>query len=244
MGAERVCFLHVAGLGHTENANQKVASVSKSAQIQKLVHILFDALCTGEYLKISGDDRQREKLLEDSTVCEQATSVYRDCFARIKHWENLDIRYSDLREKLASLALSTPHAVFDITSVSKEVLGDLVTICLVEGIHNLHTFAVRGELRFNNPKEMLFHALSASSDHRYDYINILGTEVFARCARSILVRRTPLLLAVGLVAVLSMALFAAPFVEGNNAIVSRFISGLSTVAGIVSLVLIFVPLRH
>lgn len=243
MNVERVVFLHVVGLGRSGEMLPNASRASRSAQIQKLVHTLFDALCSGDYLAISPEDRQRERLSEDGAACDQAAGVYRDCFARIRRWDNEDIGYLALPERMGELASANPNSLFDITSVSKDVLGDLVAVCLTKNISNLHALALRVQPRFKMPAEMLFHALVAKPEPGYEYINILETAVFTGCARSIFVRRMPLSLAIVFVLGLHLVVSVVLFFEGASSPFLQWISALSSAASLSSLVFVFRPPR-
>lgn len=247
-GIRTITFLHITGVatnGKGAGASTGVVSLSVSRTVQ----MLMDHLTKGTY-RFFQEPRQDE-MVDLSAVYDEKDlmmlkSKYKQCLDADISWANREIKYSELRAELARINKKDAGSLFDVTAVNKVFLGDILSCCIVEGIRNLYTFDLEHEPNFGEPWKMLFHELSdkESQNRLYKYTDVVDTPVFRECSRSLLVRTTPILLAVCIAAILVVTMVVI-FLLTNEA--NRFIQGLFVVAAVSSLlsvVLSFFPPRR
>jgi hypothetical protein len=156
--------------------------------------------------------------------------LYRPCLSLQP--KAIDLPSTQLREKIRSVAQST-DSIVDITSAKKSLLGDILAASVVEGLDRLYTFELTSPPDFDRPWSMLLHDLLPAGKG-YTYVNLVETDVFKECSRSILVR-PPYLKGISLAAiVLLVATAVLVFFYGDNW-VAKWSSIFSLITGLLSL---------
>lgn len=208
---DTVEFLHVADLGPDGLALGKGAS-GYSEQVQFRVRHLLETLRNGRY-EFSNGPRKGEivDLPLDAEGLGRAKQRY-ESYLRLR-WRARDISYFDLSKEIVQRWYRYEGTIFDVTAVKKRYLGDLVAICLVEGISALHSFEIRGRPTFDEPWRMLVHDLGRDG---YEFVNLLDTPVFRERARRVLGKGLLIRIAAGSTAALLALAMATYFATGGG----------------------------
>jgi hypothetical protein len=165
---------------------------------------------------------------------------YEHCLSDRVVWKTKRIGYASLKDFIFHLSKKRSVSV-DVTSVDKGYIGDLIACALLAGLNGIFIFKLLDKPNFEKPWAMLYHNLDEGNNYRY--INIIETQVFSECSRSILIRTTPLILSIaGTIMLLSVVLIAS-FVLGFDSGFMKVISAIGTVLGISSFWLIFLPVH-
>lgn len=239
----RVVFLHISGLADTSGTTQVADGLS--GRILGSVQAQLEALAErAEYSFRSGPRsgehiRLRDVCTEDETIAAQR--YYKNCRELPISYSNEELDYGALRTRLRAIAIER-DAFVDVTAISKRYLGDVVAAGLVEGLVGLYTFNLVSQEDFQNPWRTLIHALERSPERAFEYTNILDTQVYRECAKTVLVRRPRLVWSLGATAVF-FALGGALIALGSSSELTQGVAILSSIASVLSLVFVFVPPR-
>ncbi len=88
---------------------------------------------------------------------------------------------------------------------------------------------------------MLIHGLTEKVD--FEYIPITKTTIFQENLKAILIRSTPVRVAISTTLIFVILALIANFLLGNNSIILQAFGVINTVLGIIAFVLIFLPPR-
>lgn len=216
-------------------------------QINTLCRNVFDLiynLSAGIYKYYIGINQGKEVSLDtrySPTELADIKATYKLCLSNDIKWDTESFEYSAMKQAIASLNKRGKNNIFDITSFSKSLMGDIIACCLLENIQELYTFELIGKLNFSEPWTMLIHKLKEQKD--YKYINIVKTSVFQESAKQILIRTTPLIISIISTITFVILALAATFILGESHVVSRLMNTVGIALGIVSFFLIFFPIR-
>ncbi|AFZ26384.1 hypothetical protein Cylst_4288 [Cylindrospermum stagnale PCC 7417] len=157
-------------------------------------------------------------------------------------WDIERIRYLDLRRNISLLhKKGRANIIFDVTSVSKVYIGDILACCLLENIDTVYTFELLVKPDFSKPWKLLIHDLEEGKQYRY--LNLVETPIFKESSKDILIRTTPLIISIIGTALFVALTLAATFAFGNNSAITQVISTVGTALGITSFFLIYFPIR-
>lgn len=248
-GVRTVEFIHIRDFGESTSVPEEIRGNKRSAKVWGWVHSLLHDLATaGEYHYFEGEKAGQRVDLQQFYSPEAFAAmreVYNQCFQFEVQWNHRDIPYSDLRKEIRGITAKKPSAIVDVSSIGKRFIGDLVAVSVLEGFDSLYTFDLVQRPDFEHPWATLFHDLkpSASTKAKYRYINLLDTHLFRECSRSLLVKRPPLYWSGAIGSVLLLGTVLAYWTSGVS---SGFVQGMfimSAVASLLSLLLVFFPLR-
>jgi hypothetical protein len=236
----RVVFIHIKGLTSNPQATDGLSGRALGA-----VQSQLDGLAErGEYMTTNAVPRrvQLSELYGDRARAVQA--FYKSCRDHSVVFSNEELAYGSLRARLRAVAAEGDAAYVDITAIKKRYLGDLVAAGLVEGLRGLYTFdLINTKPDFESPWRMLIHELEAHQPATFAYTNILDTEVYRACTKSVALRAPALKwTALATVILLAVVLVAYGKLGPTDTITQAFFVT-SSLASIVSLVLVFVPPR-
>lgn len=221
---------------------------SRTAQVQlnllrTNVYSLLQCLSTGIYKYHTG--ALKDKLVQLDTEYNTADlaklkAKYSLCLTDDIDWTIERVEYLNLRQYISALR-KRKGVVVDVTSVSKVYIGDIFACSLLENIDKLCTFELLVKPNFDKPWKILIHELV--EDKEYRYTNLVETPIFKESNKSILIRRTPLLVSiVGTVFFVAVTL-AATFIFGFSSVFIQVVSTIGTVLGIISFFLVYFPVR-
>jgi hypothetical protein len=242
---DHVVFVHVSAVHGEAAADEK----DMSAAVYRNVTILLSHLASGQYRHFGGDrdgslvDLAQQYSTEDLAALKQ---LYRTCQDRKVKWSHRQVPYSSLRQELARSRRAEPQSLYDVTAVSKSLLGDVVALSILEGIRDLYTFDLRTPPTFDEPWRMLWHDLAAvgSMPAKYSYVNIVDTPVFREASGSILVRTPSLVISLGAAVVLLGVAVGVYYVRGMVNPFIQVTSIASAVSSLLALFLNFFPPRR
>jgi hypothetical protein len=249
-GVGRVEFLYIQGLGESTQAMNHAPSDKQSSKVWYHVTTLLESLATASnYIYFTGASAGRKKDLAEVYPADRLIdikSMYRLCREIKVQWGHRDIPHSRLQKEIATISAAQPPAIVDVSSVKKIYLGDLIASGFIERLDYLCTFDLRIRPDHDHPWTMLFHDLKKndSSAAKYDYVNLLDTEIFREYSKSLLVRRPPLLISIGLALAFLVVTLVAYFASGPNSIIVQITFLLSSIASILSLFYSLYPLRR
>lgn len=238
-GVRTVEFIHVRGFGEQSSTQ---SSEGKSAKILRRVHTLLEDLVTfGEYRHFEGEESGTKVDLKKIYPPDRLAAIknlYSACLRPEIQLTNKDIDYSGLRGLVSHIADKVPSAIVDVSSVKKGFIGDLVAASVVEGLQSLYTFDLLKRADYDHPWTMLFHDLNPNGSQKpqYKYVNLLDTQVFRECSRSLLVRKPSLYISLVLGFILLMATLAAYLIYGESNWFVQFTFIMSAIASLLSLV--------
>ena len=245
-GIRKVVFLHIKGLeGEAPSDSERGISLAVFLQVQSLL----DDLSKGFYRFFAGHkDGNKMINLQDMYPgrLNLIKATYKQCLDMKVEWGYRDINYWDLREELARISKEEPGSIFDVTSIRKSHLGDILTCCIIEGIHSLYTFDLKIQPNFDEPWTMLFHELRTDNLEKshYRYTNIVDTSIFKACSNSILVRTPPIKISLLVAAVLLLVVLGVYFHFGEVNWFVQLAYIISAIASLLSLYLTFFPPRR
>lgn len=209
------------------------------------VYDLIKNLSLGFYKYYTGNHKDTLFALDtvySSSELARLKAQYIPCLTDNIKWDIERIKYLELRKYISSLnKKSDRKIIFDVTSVTKVYIGDILACCLLEDVRELRTFEFLIIPNYEKPWKMLIHELEESKQYRH--LNLVETPIFKEGANTILIRTTPLLISIiGTVIFVALALVTT-FVLGNNSAVTQAISSVGTALGIISFFLIYFPIR-
>ena len=242
-----VTFMHILGLPGSDGqatADQKELAGEVSSRVRMLLEGLAKE---AKYTFYTDRDDNRSVAIaeqEGEGIAEAVRVYYSQARACGVSYSEENVRYPDLRTRLREMAKNRRDTIVDVTAVKKRYLGDIVAAALLEGVKPVYTFDLPRQ-DFETPWRVLIHSLAPTSPKReYKYIDIVDTPIFDDCARSILLRRPPLLLSSAVTAVLLPIVLLAYFTIGPDSNVVKVLTPLSAVASMVSLALALFPARE
>lgn len=243
----KIVFLYVENRAGSDNDTS-----SSARSVRENVESLLSSLAhEGKYKYFTGNMRGTEvDLLQKGYSLDKLASVkekYALLRARKVSWSDQDIDYFELKDELARIHTTEPDSIFDVTAVSKSYLGDIFAIGVVEGIDNIYTFGLNRSPNFDKPWESLFHELNfrkPGDKKGYDYVNLTKTYIYDKCTKSILVRQPSLVLSLLVAIALLITLIITSFVFGPTNWLVLIISGVATIASLLSFYFIFFPPRR
>lgn len=200
----------------------------------------------GKYKYFMEDKKVKETDLQTKYSPEELATLkekYASLKSRRVAWTDNEIDYEKLKEELAGIHKAEPDSIFDVSAVHKSYLGDIFAIGLVEGIHNICTFKLNKKENFAEPWKSLFHELEFKKpgDKGYDYVNLTKRHIYVECTKSIFNRQPPLVLSLLIAIILLIALIITSFVFGSTNWLALIISGVATIASVLSLFFLFFP---
>jgi hypothetical protein len=131
--------------------------------------------------------------------------VYRRMNERILNRHLVPITYNILKDQLNQLTKKhggAKNCIIDLTGAAKAPSIDIFSVCLALGIKSVHLFELVDWPDPKNPDASLYHALGESG---YSYQCLTSTDP-VRASQSALLRKTPVLWAIGLTAFVVMAI--------------------------------------
>jgi hypothetical protein len=242
-----ITFVHIVGLESSTFRMQGNLEKGISFKVSQNAHVLLHNLAyDGEYTYFDNEEeRKRVKLLEvyneEQSKVDEIRRFYQECLD-VKTWTHRDISYNGLRKEIARIKKQQPDSMFDVTAIGKQYLGDIIAICIIEGIDNLHTFSAKRKPDFDNPWRMLIHELR--DGQKYEYINIINTDIFSDCSKSILVRTLPVTISIGIVGIIFLIISTISWLYGDDNLLLQIFGNIGIAAGILSVLLVFFPPRH
>jgi hypothetical protein len=238
----RVTFAHIKGLiPSTESSDGLSGRVMGKVQAQ-LAALSED----GEYLITSGErSGQRLDLRKEcgEEKAAQTRAYYSRCRDLSVSYSNEEIEYAQLREYLRRIARQSATTFVDVTAIRKRYLGDLVAGGLVEGLGGLHTFDIILPADFDRPWLMLIHELEPGGSKAFAYTNLLDTQVYKSCKRSVVVRTPGYWMALTATLILITAAVVAFTQLGPSSNATQGFFYVSSVASILSLAFMFLVPR-
>lgn len=223
---------------------------SKTEQVQlnllrANVYDLIKNLSLGFYKYYTGNKKDTLFALDSeysSSGLAKLKAQYIPCLTDNIQWNIERVNYLELRKYISFLHKKFgKNIIFDVTSVTKVYIGDILACCLLENISNLCTFELLIKPDFSKPWKILIHDLEEGRQYRH--LNLVETPIFKESVKAILVRTTPLLISIIGTSVLITLTLAATFILGNNSAIIQAISTVGTVLGIISFILIYFPIR-
>jgi hypothetical protein len=240
---DTIVFIHIRGTSGNASEADLSAVALRNVQIQ------MDRLASGEYRYFDTEKAGQTMRLSEVYAPEQLAAfkaTYARCLEKEVSWANHQIAYATLRDDLAKLKRDEKDSLFDVTSISKSLLGDVIAASILEGIDSLYTLDLRARPNFDEPWRMLLHegsnGVKASTD--YAYVNIVDTPVFRACAKSILVRGPRLVFPIAAAIALLGAAVADYTIRGQVTGFIQLTSIASGVASLLSLIFAFWPIRR
>ena len=243
---ETITFVHISNVGQSAQADEP----DLSAVALRNVQILMERLANGQYRYFVGENAGAVVDLAPMYTPEELVAMkqmYAQCLQKRTKWSHRQVPYGSLREELALANKADAESMFDVSSLSKSLLGDVVAVSILEGISSLYALELRQRPNFDEPWLMLLHELGTRpgrSGLKYGYVNIVNTPVFRKCSGSILVRGPRLIFPIALAFALLVAALTDYVIRGD---VTKFIevtSIASAVASLFSLFLNFFPARR
>ncbi|MCY1060154.1 hypothetical protein [Nannocystis sp. SCPEA4] len=187
----KVKFVHIKGLGAEGKSIRNIDGLS--GRVMSAVQVQLEGLAErGEYVFMSGP-RSGERVLLKADPKARATEVqlyYKSCRDIAISYSNEEIDYLDLQRLLKTIAKTERGAYVDITAIKKRYVGDIVAAALVEGLAGLYTFDLLSNVQpnFDQPWQNLVHELEASNQAAFQYVNIVDTAIYRKCAHTVVVR--------------------------------------------------------
>lgn len=156
-------------------------------------------------------------------------------------WEIKVIEYLDLREVLTNICRREKNSIFDVTALDNKHIGDILAVSIVEGFHNIYTFELKDAPNFIEPWKSLFYELHIrkQGEDKYQYINLVKTQVFRDCTKIILIRKLPLKISLLATPLFIIILLLIYFIFGSTNWVIQVVGILSAVASLLSVFLSF-----
>jgi hypothetical protein len=246
----RVVFFHIRDWEHPRIGPFPSGEKGKSARIRRNVEALLHSLAGDyEYRYFIGEKAGERVDLKNLFPAEDvafACDLYSQALELAETWTNRDIEYSSLRSELRRIQREEPQSIIDVTAIKKPYLGDILAICLIESVKYLYTFDTPPN--FDEPWKMLLDRLNPNAvdaaQRQYGYVNILDTQIFSDCARSILVHSLPVKLSLSASAVFLATMIAVYFLYGPQHWLIQISGIIATVATVLGLYLSLVPSRR
>jgi len=240
-----VIFLYV------ENAPWGSNSSSSTMSVRGRVETLLSKLASeGKYRYFSGPKKDTDEDLQAHYTPEEVAHIrgkYTSFKDRRTFWRDEVIDYYQLREKLARIRKRDPSSIFDVTSLGKEYLGDIIALGLFEGIEEIYSFKFLSSpsSKFDTPWKLLFHDLEyrGNPESGYDYINLTKTPICDNYSKKVVTRKIPLSFSLGAAIILLLTLIITSFIFGTTNWFALSVTSLATIASIFSLIFTILPLR-
>lgn len=173
------------------------------------------------------------------------TEVIKEYYSSINSatvdYRSSEIDYRDLRKYLRNYAKTHGAFIVDITNARKRLLGDFISLALVDGIKDIYTFDLLDAPDFSRPWNSLIHAIDNPAGYRY--VSILETPIYRDSSRVLLVRSPRIHAAWALSATIICAGLAINYQFGMDSVLARWINVAATFATLAALVLVFFPPR-
>lgn len=239
----RVIFLHIRGFsGSTgELSNQQGVSHRVMGAVQALLASLAQR---AEYVFSSGK-RSGEKISlvneYGKAKAERIADYYKSCRNRQLQFLNEEIEYAELGAHLRKISREGDNALVDVTSIKKRYLGDIIVASLIVGMRGLYTLDALGRPDFDKPWRMLLHEEEEQSS--FEHVNLLDTELYRACLRSVAIRAPRLVFAAVASVILVPGVVLLYFVAGPDSAAVQGLFAASGVASILSLAFLFAPPR-
>jgi hypothetical protein len=235
-GTTRIVFVQI------EDSNTEQIQLNL---LRTNVYDLIKNLSLGFYKYYTGNQKDTLFALDadySSSELARLKAEYIPCLTDNIKWDIARVKYLDLRQYISSLHKKFgKNIIFDVSSVTKVYIGDILACCLLENVRELRTFEFLIIPDFSKPWKILIHDLEESRQYRH--LNLVETPIFKESAKAILIRTTPLLISIIGTAVFIVLTLAATFLLGNNSTIIQIISTVGTVLGIISFFLIYFPIR-
>ncbi len=160
--------------------------VLELAQLVNNIHVIMKNLCKGIY---SYYDRTKGVKLDiDLSLHYSDENLLEFKYFFMKIFEKLNenfldsfelVEYKELQYKI-SLIKRTKDAIFDVTATTNDIVSDLVSISITEGISSLYTFTFKDQPLFGSEGwRSLIYELSKYNS--YHYLNLLDTDIYKDC---------------------------------------------------------------
>lgn len=235
-GTNRIVFVQIED-SKTEQVQLNLLSAN--------VYDLIKNLSLGYYKYYTGNQKDTLVALDadySSSELARLKAQYIPCLTDNIKWNIERINYLELRKYISSLHKRFgKNIIFDVTSVTKVYIGDILACCLLENVSELRTLELLIIPDFSKPWKILIHHLEESRQYRH--LNLVETAIFKESAKAILIRTTPLLISIIGTAIFIALTLAATFLLGNNSTLIQVISTVGTALGIISFFLIYFPIR-
>ena len=171
------------------------------------------------------------------------SDIYKRINERLLNRHLVPLKYTTLKDDLSQLIKQhggTKNCIIDLTGASKVPSIDVFSVCLALGIKSVHIFELADRPDPKKPNDSLYHSLDETG---YSYTCLTDTEPVI-ASQSSLLRKTPLLWAVGLMAlivmIISLILLAT---TGPNSPILQTINIAAAVVGLTTPILALIQER-
>lgn len=200
-----------------------------SDEIKQFIRYLFN----GKYASYKADE------LIVSDLEDSGYEVYRRCFEKVTDWTVLTIEYKNLRAAIKDFIRRNPNCIFDVTSLKKHLMADVLACCIAMRMKNVYSFDLKVSPDFEHPESMLYHSLGKDD---FLYTNLLDSEPVRESLRLVLAMTGATKVAISLTVILIVSLSVLLFFSHKTPLLLLSIA--SSIASITSLVLQFVPSKN
>ena len=199
------------------------------------------------YVKDPNHEEREKQPLKDiysKDALSHIKELYKEVEEKVTKWpEGIEIDYKKVRDFLSKIHKSEKNSIFDLTGLNKKYLGDIYAISTAEAIDGIYTFSLI-HIDFDHPWTMLYHELYLKDQGRskYEYVNIVDTEIFKQCSESI--RKQKFLLRFAsftTFAFITIYIILSFFLENNRSF-NQTLALLSGLAGLASFILSIYPI--
>jgi hypothetical protein len=161
--------------------------------------------------------------------------IYQRCFEKVTEWTVLTIEYKNLRAVIKDFIRRNPNCIFDVTSLKKHLMADILACCIATRMKNVYSFDLKIAPDFENPESMLYHSLGKDD---FSYTDLLDSEPVRQSLRLILAMTGATKIAISLTVILIVSLSILLFFSHKTPLLLLSIA--SSIASITSLILQFV----
>ncbi len=197
-----------------------------SDEIKQFIRYLFN----GKYASY----KAHELILSD--LEKSGYEVYQRCFEKVTEWTVLTIEYKNLRTAIKNFIRRNPGCIFDVTSLKKHLMADILACCIAMGMKNVYSFDLKIPLDFEHSESMLYHSLGKDD---FLYTNLLDSEPVRESLKLVLAMTGATKIAISLTVILIVSLSVLLFFSNKTPLLLLSIA--SSTASITSLILQFVP---
>ena len=179
-------------------------------------------------LESQGGTTSRQELKQKNNL-----DIYKRINERLTEQSLVRLDYSELKEGLSQIIKNVGGSKFcllDLTSATKVPSIDIFSVCLALGVKSVYTFELVDRPDPKNPEASLYHSLN---ENNFSYTCISDTTA-VKSSRSALLRKSPLLWYVGIVALIVMLISLYLLVTAGPQ--SLAVQGLNLGAAIIGIV--------
>ena len=200
-----------------------------SAEIKQFMRYLYN----GKY----ASHRANELILSDLEY--SGYEVYQQCFEKVTDWTVLTIEYKNLRAVINDFIRRNHNCIFDVTSLKKHLMVDILACCIAMRLNNVYSFDLKIPPDFEHPEIMLYHSLGKDE---FSYTNLLASKPVRESLRLVLAMTGATKIAISLTVILIVSLSVLLFFSHRTPLLLLSIA--SSIASITSLIFQFVPSKN